>query len=140
MATTTEGRIFEALMKHVAGLSGLGMPIAWPNVDFTPPADQRFLRVQFVPNTTERQWIASDGVHRYVGLLQVSAFWPKGQYEGELRPREMAGQVAAHFPCDLILVEEDVEVRVTERPHAADMLVEDSVVHIPVTIPFEAYA
>ncbi|WP_417702363.1 DUF4128 domain-containing protein [Pseudophaeobacter sp.] len=139
MAATTEGRIFAALMTRAGGLSALGLPIAWPNVDFTPPENQKYLRVQFVPNVTQRQWIASDGVHRYLGLLQVSVFWPKGQYEGELRPREIAGQVAAHFPCDHQMTEDDVTVRVMERPTVADMLPEDSRVHIPVTIQWECF-
>lgn len=138
MATTPEGCIFKALTDRAEGLSSLGLPISWPNVDFTPPADQKYLRVQYVPNTTTRQWIASEGRHRYQGLFQVSVFWPKGP--GEHAPREVAGQVAAHFPCDLIMVEDTIEVRVTERPHVADMLIEDAAVHIPVTAPFEAYA
>lgn len=138
MANTTEGRLFEALMTRAAGLSVLSLPIAWPNVNFTPPADQKYLRVQYEPNTTRRQWIASDGVHRYLGLMQVSVFWPKGA--GEAAPREISGQVAAHFPCDLIMVEDTIEVRVMERPNVADMLIEDAVVHIPIMIPFEAYA
>lgn len=139
MADTTEGRIFAALMMRASGLSSLGLPIAWPNVDFTPPADGKYLRIQHVPNATQRQWIASDGVHRYLGILQVSVFWPKGQNEGELRPREIAGQVAAHFPCDHLMTEDDVSVRVMERPTVADMLVEDSRVHIPVSIQWECF-
>ncbi len=115
------------------------LPIAWPNVGtFTPPADHRYLRVQFVPNMANRITIDSDGPHQHVGLLQVSVYWTKGQ--GEADPRAVAAAVASHFPADLRLNSGSLSVRISKRPDVRDMIVEDAAVQLPVMIQFECYA
>lgn len=142
MALSTEAAIMEALFARVAlltvGASPIYMParIAWPNIGFTPPADQNFLRVVFVPNATERALIDSDGPHRHFGLLQLSVYWKKN--DGETRPRDIAGQVAAHFPADLRLG--SLPVRIIAAPNVADLIVEAARVQIPVMVPWEAWA
>lgn len=136
MATTIEGRIARALLER-ANAVGLGLPVALPNMPFDPPDDQRYLEVTHIPTATQRQWIDSDGVHRYIGMLQVSVYWSHGR--GEIEPRDIAGKVIEAFPCDTILVEDDVTVRITKRPEAAGIITEDYSVQIPVTIEYEAY-
>lgn len=139
MPGTIESKIFTALMKRAQPLTvSLALPVAWPNVSFSPPADNKYLRIQHIPNVTERQEITSDGPHRYLGILQISVFWPQGA--GETEPREIAGQIIAHFPADLILVEDDVEVRISKRPEATGLLQEESVSQIAVSVEFESYA
>lgn len=137
--TTVEGKIARAVTNRVTTL-GLDLPIAWQNVTFKPETDApdgKWLRVQHVPNTVERMQIASDGAHRFLGLLQVTVHWPKG--DGEIEPREIAGQIVAHFPCDLTLTEDDVSVRITQRPRAGDMLIESAGAMVPVMISYECY-
>lgn len=114
------------------------LPIAWPNISFSKPADRKFLRVVFVPNTTDRMQINSDGPHRYQGLLQISVHWPAGQ--GESAPRTIASTIASHFPTDLRMVNGDVSVRITKRPHVADLITEDDGVQVPVLVEWECYA
>lgn len=129
----------EALFARVASqVFSPVLPVAWPNVSFTPPANQRYLRVQFVPNVANRFLIDSDGAHQHLGLLQVSVCWTKGA--GETAPREIAGAVAAHFPCDLKLTSGSVRVRITKRPDVSDIIVEDAAIQIPVMIAWETYA
>lgn len=135
MATSPEGKIEAALMKRVA-TNPLSLPIAWPNVDFNVPASRKYLRVQHIPNTVTRQHINSDGAHRFLGILQVSVHWPKDV--GGIAPREAAGVVVAHFPCDLKLIEDGVEVRIMQRPTAEDVLIGDADVQIPVMIQYES--
>lgn len=139
MAITIEGKIAEALFGRLAQLVlAPPMSIAWPNVPFAPPVDHRYLRAQFVPNVVNRVMIAGDRPHQRLGLLQVSVYWTKG--EGEVGPREVAGAVSAHFPCDLKLDAGDFQVRVTSAPDVRDMIVEDAAIQIPVMIDWEAWA
>jgi hypothetical protein len=134
MADPTEA-VMAALFARIMTLPN-APPIAWPNVSFTRPADGRFLRVQFVPNATNRRFIGSDDPHQYLGLLQISAYdkliW------GEHSVRQAAGQVAAHFPTDLRLGE--IGVRITKRPNVSDMIIEEDRVQVPVMIEWECYA
>lgn len=138
MAVSTEVKIMNALLARMASFVATpALPVAYPNVSFSPPAGGKFLRVQFIPNVTQRVFIGSRDPHRFIGLLQVSVCWPLNV--GETAPREVAGAVAAHFPCDLRLTSEDVRVRITKRPDVSDLLVEDSRVQIPVSIEWECW-
>lgn len=137
MAIETD--IMAALFARVSSLVlAPAMPIAWPNVAYTPPANHRYLRVQFVPNVANRILIDSDGPHQHLGLLQISVYWTKGQ--GEADARAKAAAVAAHFPCDLKLVSGSTTVRITKRPDVRDLIVEDAAVQIPVMISWECWA
>lgn len=139
MATSVEAKIMEALFARVAPLAAaLGLTISWPNISFTPPATQKYLRVVFVPNVTNRVFIGSDDPHQRLGLLQVSVQWTKGA--GESLARDAAGAVAAQFPTDLVLTSGDLSIRITKRPHVADIIVEDVSVQVPVMIEWECWA
>lgn len=136
---TIEASIMAALFTRLQALVlSPAMPIAWPNVAYTPPADQRYLRVQFVPNVAKRLTIPSDGPHQHLGLMQVSVYWTKNA--GEAAPREIAGKIAGWFACDLKLRSGTVAVRITKRPDVRDMIVEDAAIQIPVMIAWEVFA
>lgn len=139
MSDPTED-IWQALIDRIGVMAlDIDLPIAWdgPNFD-AAAAGQEYLRVKFVPNVANRQLIGSDDPHQYLGLLQISVYWPLGSFENV--PREIAGRVAAYFPCDLKLTEGDVTVRITKRPDVTDLIVEKVAVQVPVTISWEAYA
>lgn len=137
MAVETD--IFNALMARVASLALTpAMPVAYPNVVYTPPATQRYLRVVFVPNTANRILIGSDDPHQHIGLLQLSVYGKKGA--GEAGVRADAAAVATHFPCDLKLYSGGTVVRITKRADVRDLIIEDAAVQIPVMVSFEAYA
>lgn len=139
MATTTEGKIHDALYARTVALAtSLLLPLSWRGYDFTTPASGKWLRGEFFPNTTNRMTIGSDDPHQYLGLLQIAVHWPHG--EGEAAMRDKAGQVIAWFPCDLRLFEDGVTVRVTKRPQAAEVFKTDEDLFIPVTVSFEAFA
>ena len=82
-------------MRRVDSL-GLGLPVAWGNVDFKPPSNGRYLAATFIPNGNSRVAITTGAPHQYRGLLQVSVYWKRD--EGTAAPVEVAGQVAEHFP------------------------------------------
>lgn len=137
MPSTVESLILDALMARVNGI-GIGYPVAWPNVDYTPPADQKYLAVAFLPNRNQRVAITTTTPHRRGGLLQVSVYWPRGK--GIAAPLDIAGKVAEHFPADLILAAGGVTIRVTQAPDVAGLLHEDQAVQVPVSIYWEAFA
>lgn len=137
MAASVETSIMAALFKRVSAFP-TPLPIAWPNKKFDRPGDGKYLRVSFIPNTALRLLISSTGKHRHIGILQVSVLWP--QNDGEEAAREIAAAVAAWFPCDLPMTSGEVNARVTKRPDAGPLMVEDSGVMIPVTISYEAFA
>lgn len=141
MATSIEALIQEALFTRLSSLVlSPVLPIAWPNVKFTPPANQKYLRAVFVPNEASRFLIDSDGEHQHVGLLQVSVYWTKIAVGGDQPAREVAALVAAHFTADLKLNSGSVIVRITKRPDVRDLIIEDAAVQIPVMIDWEVYA
>lgn len=128
-----------ALFGRLAAFTAVpALPVSWPNVTFSPPASQKYLRVVFVPNTTNRALIDSDGPHQHLGLLQVSVYWAKGQ--GEASPRAVAAAIADHFPTDLRLGSGGISVRITKRPDVRDLIVEDAAIQIPVIVAWECWA
>ena len=138
MASTIEGKIQVALFTRLAALSlSPALPIAWPDVNFAKPANGKYLEGIFIPNGAERQWIDSDGAHRFFGMLQVSVHWPSGA--GSTAPTEIGGAVAGHFPADLILTEGGVSVRITKRPDVGGPITETTGAMVPVTIEYEVY-
>jgi len=140
MAVTVEDKIARAIETRLLTLD-TDLSISWPGTNFTPPdVSQGYLAVSFIPNGAQRLFIGSDEPHRFIGMVQVSVFWPKGQ--GEFAPRAVAGDIVALFPCDLRLTQDDVTVRITKRPDIAGALIpaDQSRSSISITIEFEAFA
>jgi len=134
-----ESEIMAALYGRLAAFTAVpALPVSWPNVTFSPPANQKYLRAVFVPNLTNRALIDSDGPHQHMGLLQVSVMWTKGQ--GEAAPRLVAGQLADHFSCDLKLRSGGLTVRITKRPDVRDLMIEEAAIQIPVMVDWECWA
>ncbi len=141
MATTTEGAIEEVLLARLATLVlSPAHPVAWPNLNFTKPNDNRYLEALFAPNATNRMLIDSDGPHQRIGFLQVNV--RDGLNKGS-RITDIAGAVAAHFPADLKLSHAlGLIVRITADAEVGSMLVETTPpgVLVPVLVPFECWA
>ncbi len=139
MQVTVEGKIYEALFNHLATLTlSPALPIAEQGVEFEPPEGGNYLSVAYLPNTTDRLFIANLGKHRHKGILQVSVMWQK--QESEIFPREVAGMIANHFNDDTRLPFDGGEVRFEKRPDVAPMLQEGNVSMIPVSINYYSFA
>ncbi|TPL06684.1 DUF4128 domain-containing protein [Mesorhizobium sp. B2-4-11] len=128
--TSTEAALFARVAALV--LSPV-LPIAWPNVAFTKPAGG-YLRVTHVPNTNRRLFLGSNDPHQRMGLLQVDVFKPLNM--GASTATEIAGLVAAHFPCDLRLTSGGVTVRVTKAPDVSQAIADDTHWLVPVTVRY----
>lgn len=112
-----ERDIMRALFARVATMAQPGQAwpqgakVAWQNANFDPPTGM-YLRAYMIYNPAARQDINSGKYHISTGILQVTVMMPEGGGD----PIRDASKVIDYFPTDLILVENGVKVRVTDRP------------------------
>jgi hypothetical protein len=134
---TTDEKIWAALETRVAALV-LSPPlaIAWPNNDFqsAPP----YLRVDLFRNRNQRIAIKGSAPHRRLGILQITVVAPLNA--GPVPATSIAGQIAEHFPADLVLDNDGLSVRITSAPDVLSGSKADASYDIPVSIEFEAFA
>lgn len=147
MATQTETKIVESLFAELAALALTPpLPIALPNLDFTPPADEKWLRVSEAPSPILPAALApagpgylaiTPGARDYNGTIQVDVVWP--QRSGITAPKEIAGAITAHFSPAKAIYGDGVKVKVI-RSHVGAKVDEASRIYLPVTIQYRAFA
>lgn len=86
-----------AIRARFAAQWGSTTPVAWPNVDFTPPDNTAWVRLNVADADTRQASFGDPGnnVHRHTGLVTVMIFTPLGQ--GDKEALELADQAAAIF-------------------------------------------
>jgi hypothetical protein len=107
------------------------LPIAYPDVAFTPPADGKYLEVSIFYNRPAWEGLAAGRMDQ--GLLQVTVVGPKGQ--GIPALMRLASDVIDHFPKGLGL---SGGVKISRQPYAASPLLDDADTRVPVTIGWTA--
>lgn len=133
--TTVEAKIADALLTYLGTLTlSQALPIAMPNVDFTPPAGGKYLSAAHLPNATSQVTLGDNGFNRHIGLLQVSVVWP--QNAGDIEPKEIAGQVVAHFKRGTVISHDGITLRIVQPPSVAPAIPDPPGYQIPVTIPY----
>ena len=136
---TVETAIWLALKERVKTIPLSPLPpIHWPNEIYEPKVGTAYLKVEHIPNTTQRVFIGSMEPHRYRGILQIGLMTKLNQQVGIAL--EMAGGIASHFPPDLRLVAHDVTVRVTRRPDMGPAQPQSTHLMIPVSVEYETWA
>ncbi|EHN8804329.1 hypothetical protein FD827_03285 [Klebsiella pneumoniae] len=114
MAGDQSMRIAELLESRVAIIAeSLGLPIAWPNIAFTPPDDAPYGRVYVLPAQTVGQDLEGQ-LRTYQGILQLNIIAPAGG--GVTLARGLAKSVADAFPEGLPLVDGDLTVYINGPP------------------------
>lgn len=145
MIPSIETRIAEAIRARVASLPMAGQyQIVWTDgplpagqQSYTPSPTQRYLRCTWTPNRPSREGrVASDLPALRMGVLQVDVMGLKTQGSGVAR--EVAGQVAAHFPLDFCMPFMGASVRVMEPPAVGPVFI-DTHVQVPVSIEVQTY-
>lgn len=128
--------IARLLLARCANLSvgSPALPVAMPDVAFTPPVNGKYLRISLFSNAPAWQGLTAGRLDQ--GLLQITVVWPKGQ--GVIKAREAAAVVIGHFPKGLKLVNAGVQVRINREPWAGSPILDDSASLIAVTIPWVA--
>lgn len=114
MAGDQSMRIAELLESRVAIIAeSLGLPIAWPNIAFTPPDDAPYGRVYVLPAQTVGQDLEGQ-LRTYQGILQLNIIAPAGS--GVTLARGLTKSVAGAFPEGLPLVDGDLTVYINGPP------------------------
>ncbi|GLI23488.1 hypothetical protein GGQ86_002974 [Xanthobacter flavus] len=137
MSTQPEAIIFDLLNGHLAGLSlSPALPIAWPMVDFTPPASGMWLEAWPMMSATNKGEMAFHGRADRLGLMQVTVGAPLGA--GEAPALEVAGLVAAHFAEGTRLSSGSTTVRIYTPPGIATPFKDGIYLKVPVTARWRA--
>lgn len=110
------------------------LPVAMPEMSFTPPTDNKYLRVDFFANKPAWEGLGPETMDQ--GLLQVVVVWPWRR--GIVAPRRIARDVMSHFPKGLDLTGSGVKVTINKAPWAASPILEEPVSMTPVTISWVA--
>lgn len=114
MAGDQSMRIAGMLEGRVAVIcSSLGLPVAWPNIAFTPPDNAPYGRVYVLPAQTVGQDLEGQ-LLTYHGILQLNIIAPAGG--GVTLARGLAKSVADAFPEGLPLVDGDLTVYINGPP------------------------
>lgn len=114
MAGDQSMRIADLLEGHIAVIcSSLGLPVAWPNIAFTPPDNAPYGRVYVLPAQTVGQDLEGQ-LRTYQGILQLNIIAPAGS--GVAQARGLAKSVADAFPEGLPLVDCDLTVYINGPP------------------------
>ena len=114
MASDQSMRIAELLESRIAVIcSSLGLPVAWPNIPFTPPDSSPYGRAYVLPAQTVGQDLGGQ-LRTYQGILQFNVIDPAGG--GVTQARGLAKSVADAFPEGLPLVDGDLTVYINGPP------------------------
>lgn len=140
---TVESTIPSLLLARVAALVlSPALPVAYPDVAFTPPVDAQgkakpYLEVRHLPNTNVNLFLGDDATVQYQGLFQITVIYPAGQ--GIPKPFDIAGLVALHFKKGTALRGDGVNVRIYQKPSVARSIQETDRIRVPVTIPYQVF-
>lgn len=87
-----------------------GIPLAFENVDFDPPADQLYIRVDLLSGTPTSQTLETSTT--FIGVFQMAIYAMRN--EGNGPTGVIVEQLRALFPCDSPIVADDgFEVAIT---------------------------
>ena len=125
--------ILGALMEHLRQ-GYTAAPIAWPSVDYTPPAG-RYIAVSLFSVPAAGETIASHD--RRSGIMQISVMEPLGL--GVIGATQEADDIAALFARNTQIAGTSVLVRIMEPPTIGGPLVEKARVQIPVSVRWTSF-
>lgn len=142
MPDAVEVAIESALLDHLRDmLPSPDIPVAWPNVKFTPPTsgpNVYWLRATFLPANTFGLGVGDDSSNQHYGIFQVDVFY--GQGSGDLAPVRIATDVIAWFTRGTTLIKDGFTVKVPQPPRRATTIKDDPWVMVPVSVPYLAFA
>ncbi len=110
-----------AVKAHVDGMQiAPTMPVYEPDATIVPPKDAigpaPFILLSDVPDDPQRVGIGTDLPHTRSGTLLLTVQWPIARAVSHVQLREIAGQIASHFPADTCMSFGPSRLRVTQDP------------------------
>lgn len=137
-ALGTEAGIYEALAFTLDAMAtSLGLPVAMPDVRFTPCKGQPYLLVNILPNTAALFGLEFDSNVDFQGLAQVSVYWPSAQ--GLVKPMQVAAQVVAALKPGTVISRNGLCVRFNEQPAVSPVQVETDWTQVPIVARWRAF-
>lgn len=128
-----ESIIPELLFNHIAAFDP-SIPVAYPNVSFSPPVDA-YLEIRFLPNSNRNLYVGNDDPTQYVGIFQVTVVSPSNV--GEIAPRETAARLVEHFKKGTRLQKGDIILSVYSRPSVASSMQDGNRYRVPISIQYQ---
>lgn len=127
---------FETAVTAWAAAQMPAIPVAFENVDFTPPADgSRYVRVYLLPVPTETDTL--DMLHRsYQGVVQITACLPKGQGNGPVDALHQS--LAAVIKPEAQIVRDGLVIYITQPLGRASGEVEDDCFSVAMSTNYRA--
>ncbi|MFP1634088.1 phage tail terminator-like protein [Zhengella sp. ZM62] len=138
MATGIDASIIDGLCTKLDEAVIPSMPIAWPNVSFSPDPAAGYLGVSYFPAAALQQELGDNGRNRFIGVFQVSVFYPKDR--GEVAAREIAADVANHFKRGTVISHDGLSIRILRPPLAGSGFVDGPFFQVPVSINYQVDA
>lgn len=97
------------------------MPVYDPGAIFTPPSDTLgpapYILLSDVTNEPRRVGLSARGIHGVdhirSGTLMLTVMWPIARAVSHTQIKEIAGDIAAHFPADTCMAFGPSRLRVT---------------------------
>lgn len=117
------------------------VPVALPNVPFTPPVpgqNAAWLRGTILPADSIALSVDYGSENQHFGIFQVDIFYGIGS--GALAPGRIADAVLAWFRRGTRLTKDGFTVEVTRVPWVGQLIDDDPWVMIPVSVPYLAFA
>jgi len=110
------------------------IPVAWQNVDFTPPSTI-YLRAFMIPAETSGLDIAGES-RTYKGVFQISVVAPEGSGPGQAE--QIASDLDGLFPLALLLDDEGFSVQITHPCSQAPSIHGGGRYTVPVSFRYRA--
>lgn len=135
-AVGVESQITEALLARLAALTlSPALPVAYPDVAFTPPDSGMWIEAAILRAKTATLGISAWEEH--AGIFQVTVVAPKGV--GAIKTTQVADAIAAWFPRFTRLPNGSVEVGIYEPPAIAHPIDEPPYTRTPVSIRYRTF-
>lgn len=132
-----EAEILRALQEGVTAAVAAStvptLPVAYVNVEFEKPDDQKWLEIVWLPNNVQGDLWGDDKTYR--GILRIILHWPnKGT--GAYRPLGLIGSIADYFPKGILL---DNNVQIYEKPDLTGLIQDGDETLFPVSLRYQSY-
>ncbi|MCR2775551.1 DUF4128 domain-containing protein [Enterobacter kobei] len=136
MAGDQSIRIVDLLESRIAVIcSSLGLPVAWPNLPFTPQDSSPYGRVYVLPAQTVGQDLEGH-MRTYQGILQLNIIIHAGS--GVSQARGLAKSIADAFQEGLPLVDGDLTVYINGPPQIRQPIQGSIDITHPVSMQYRA--
>lgn len=88
------------------------LPVAYPNVAYTPQIGTTFLKVDILPSRTSQASIGTDSRARHIGIYQIMVIAPKEKSFVETKP--IVDGLKEYFKMNTAIVYNGISLRVTQ--------------------------